>query len=62
MFLYMATVYEGIIIFCTKILRYSVEIGIYESINRWLSGEHNSTIATIAMLSTFFGKPIIAVQ
>ncbi len=31
-------------------------------ITRWLSGEHNFTIATIAMLSTFFGQPIISVQ
>ena len=30
-------------------------------ITRWLSGEHNFTIATIAMLSSFFGKPIISV-
>ena len=31
-------------------------------ITRWLSGEHNFTISTIAMLSTFFGKPIISVR
>lgn len=30
-------------------------------ITRWLSGEHNFTIATLAMLSTFFGKSIIKV-
>lgn len=30
-------------------------------ITKWLSGEHNFTIATIAMLSAFFGKPIITV-
>lgn len=30
-------------------------------ITKWLSGQHNFTIATIAMLSSFFGKPIIAV-
>lgn len=30
-------------------------------VTRWLSGEHNFTIATIAMLSTFFGKSIIEV-
>ncbi|MCM1331057.1 MAG: helix-turn-helix transcriptional regulator [Bacteroides sp.] len=30
-------------------------------VTRWLSGEHNFTIATIAMLSTFFGKPIVTV-
>lgn len=30
-------------------------------VTRWLSGEHNFTIATLAMLSTFFGKPIITV-
>lgn len=31
-------------------------------VTRWLSGEHNFTIATIAMLSTFFGQPIITVK
>ena len=30
-------------------------------ITRWLSGEHNFTISTLAMLSTFFGQPIIIV-
>ena len=30
-------------------------------ITRWLSGEHNFTISTLAMLSTFFGKSIIHV-
>ena len=30
-------------------------------ITRWLSGEHNFTISTLAMLSTFFGHPIITV-
>lgn len=28
-------------------------------ITRWLSGEHNFTISTLAMLSTFFGRPVI---
>lgn len=28
-------------------------------ITRWLSGEHNFTIATLARLSTFFGQSII---
>lgn len=31
-------------------------------ITRWLSGEHNFTISTIAMLSIFFGRPIISVE
>ena len=31
-------------------------------ITRWLSGEHNFTFATLAMLSTFFGQPIISVK
>lgn len=31
-------------------------------VTRWLSGEHNFTIATIAMLSTFFHQPIISVK
>lgn len=30
-------------------------------ITRWLSGEHNFTISTLAMLSSFFGQPIISV-
>jgi antitoxin component HigA of HigAB toxin-antitoxin module len=30
-------------------------------VTRWLSGEHNFTIATISMLSTYFGQPIITV-
>ncbi len=30
-------------------------------ITRWLSGEHNFTIATLAMISEFFGEPIIQV-
>lgn len=30
-------------------------------ITRWLSGGHNFTISTLAMLSTFFGKSIINV-
>lgn len=30
-------------------------------ITRWLSGEHNFTISTLSMLSTFFGKSIINV-
>ncbi len=30
-------------------------------VTRWLSGERKFTIATLAMLSTFFGKPIILV-
>lgn len=31
-------------------------------ITRWLSGEHNFTISTLAMLSTFFGQPVISVS
>lgn len=30
-------------------------------ITRWLSGEHNFTISTLVMLSTYFGQPIITV-
>ena len=30
-------------------------------ITRWLRGEHNFTISTLAMLSSFFGQPIINV-
>lgn len=33
----------------------------HNEITRWLSGEHNFTIATLAMLSKFFGQPIITV-
>lgn len=31
-------------------------------ITRWLSGEHNFTIATLGMLSAFFGRPIVRVS
>lgn len=31
-------------------------------ITRWLSGEHNFTISTLAMLATFFGQPIVTVS
>jgi len=30
-------------------------------ITKWLSGQHNFTIATLAMLSSFFGQPIVSV-
>lgn len=30
-------------------------------ITKWLSGEHNFTISTLAKLSSYFGEPIIAV-
>lgn len=30
-------------------------------ITRWLSGQHNFTLATLGMLSAFFGQPIITV-
>lgn len=30
-------------------------------ITKWLSGQHNFTISTIAKLSTFFNQPIISV-
>ena len=28
-------------------------------VTKWLSGQHNFTLRTIAMLSAFFGKPLI---
>lgn len=31
-------------------------------VTKWLSGEHNFTIGTLAMLSAFFNKPIIKVS
>lgn len=31
-------------------------------ITKWLSGQHNFTIATLSMLSAFFGQPIITVS
>ncbi len=31
-------------------------------ITKWLSGQHNFTIATLGMLSSFFGKPIVTVR
>lgn len=30
-------------------------------VTRWLSGEHNFTVATLSMLATFFGQPIVTV-
>lgn len=30
-------------------------------ITKWLSGQHNFTIATIGMLSAFFGQPIVTI-
>lgn len=30
-------------------------------VTKWLSGQHNFTIRTIAMLTTFFGEPIIQI-
>ncbi len=30
-------------------------------ITRWLSGEHNFTISTLSMLSSFFQQPIVTV-
>ena len=30
-------------------------------ITKWLSGQHNFTIATLGMLSAFFGQPIVSV-
>ncbi len=31
-------------------------------VTKWLSGQHNFTLATLAMLSPFLGQPIISVQ
>ncbi len=30
-------------------------------ITKWLSGQHNFTISTLAMLSSFFGVPIVTI-
>lgn len=30
-------------------------------VTKWLSGQHNFTIATLAMISSFFGEPIITI-
>lgn len=30
-------------------------------VTKWLSGQHNFTLKTIAMLSSFFGKAIISI-
>ena len=30
-------------------------------ITKWLSGQHNFTLSTLAMLSSFFGQPIVTV-
>lgn len=31
-------------------------------ITKWLSGQHNFTIATIAKISAFFGQPLVSVS
>lgn len=31
-------------------------------ITKWLSGQHNFTIKTLSMLSTFFGEPLVSVS
>lgn len=31
-------------------------------ITKWLSGQHNFTVATLSKLSTFFGQPIVTVS
>lgn len=31
-------------------------------ITKWLSGQHNFTISTLAMLPSFFGQPIITIE
>ena len=31
-------------------------------ITKWLSGQYNFTIATLSMLSSFFGQPIVTVS
>lgn len=30
-------------------------------VTKWLSGQHNFTLSTISMISSFFGKPLIHV-
>lgn len=30
-------------------------------VTKWLSGQHNFTIATLGMLASFFGQPIVTV-
>lgn len=42
--------------------QFADQIGKHPSeITRWLSGQHNFTVSTLAMLSAFFGKSIISV-
>ncbi len=31
-------------------------------VTKWLSGQHNFTIRTLSMLSTFFGKPLVEIK
>lgn len=31
-------------------------------VTKWLSGQHNFTLRTISMLSTFFGQPLIHIH
>lgn len=30
-------------------------------VTKWLSGQHNFTVATLAMISAFFGQPVVRV-
>ena len=41
-------------------LRFAQALGKKPSeVTKWLSGQHNFTLKTISMLSTFFGQPLI---
>ncbi len=31
-------------------------------VTKWLSGQHNFTLRTISLLSTFFGEPLITIE
>lgn len=31
-------------------------------VTKWLSGQHNFTLRTLAMLSTYFGEPLIKIE
>ena len=44
-------------------LQFAQALGMKPSeVTKWLSGQHNFTLRTISMLSTFFGQPLIHIH
>lgn len=43
--------------------QFAAELGRRPSeVSKWLSGDHNFTIASLTRISTFFGRPVIEVS